>query len=182
MKVPKTVLLLVFAGAVFLAMPARAFQASTEQKAAPAAKETKWQGYVVRVDKDNSMITIRGGPPGSTDNRQVIYDTSTVWTKVGKPLEDHDFKQDTFVIFLGSVDTRAYCTRPVLTSGFPSPAADQSIALASCLCGLQGRRGFSFLPKNRRPQRPSEVLRPEPFRAGAGRDAPNTSLIRLPEI
>ena len=122
MKVPKTVLLLVFAGEVFLAMPARAFQASTEQKAAPAAKETKWQGYVVRVDKDNSMITIRGGPPGSTDNRQVIYDTSTVWTKVGKPLEDHDFKQDTFVIFLGSVDNKGILHATRIDERLPKPS------------------------------------------------------------
>ena len=108
MKVPKTLLSLTLAGAVFVAMPARAFQAPAEQKAAPAAtKETKWQGTVVRIDKDNAMITIHGGPPPSSDTRQVAYGTSTVWTKVGKPLEQHDeVKEGSFVIFLGTVDSK----------------------------------------------------------------------------
>lgn len=108
MKVPITLLSLALAGAVFVAMPARAFQAPAEQKAAPAAtKETKWQGYVVRIDKDDSMITIKGGPPPTSDTRQVVYDSSTVWTKVGKPLDQHDeVKQESFVIFVGNVDSK----------------------------------------------------------------------------
>ena len=122
MKVLKTILLLILIGAVSMAMSARAFQAPAEQKAAPAAKETKWQGYVVRTDKDNSMITIRGGPAGSTDTRQVVYDSSTVWTKVGTPLEDHDFKQDTFVIFLGSVDNKGILHATRIDERLPKPS------------------------------------------------------------
>ena len=108
MKVSKTLLSLALAGAVFVALPARAFQASAEQKAAPAAtKETKWQGNVVRIDKDHSMITIRGGVPPSHDIRQVVYDSSTVWTKVGQPLEQHDeVKEGSFVIVLGQMDSK----------------------------------------------------------------------------
>ena len=108
MKVSRTLLSLALAGAVFLAMPARAFQAPAEQKAAPAAtKSTKWQGNVVTIDKDHSMMTIHGGPPPSSDTRQVSYDSSTVWTKVGQPLDNHDeVKQGSFVIFLGSVDSK----------------------------------------------------------------------------
>jgi hypothetical protein len=108
MKVPKALLALAIAGAVFVAMPARAFQAPAEEKAAPAAtKGTKWQGTVVRIDKDHSTITIHGGPPPSTDTRQVVYSASTVWTKIGKPLEQHDeVKEGSFVIFVGTVDSK----------------------------------------------------------------------------
>ena len=107
MKVQKIMLSLALAGAVFVAVPARAFQAPADQKAAPAAKETKWQGNVVRIDADHSMITIHGGPPPSSDTREVSYDSSTVWTKVGQPLDDHSqVKTGSFVIFLGSVDSK----------------------------------------------------------------------------
>jgi len=117
MRVPKIVLLLV-AVAMLISLPAQAFQA--DQKA--AAKETKWQGYVVRVDKDNSMITIRGGPPPSQDTRQVVYDASTVWTKVGQPVQQDELKTDSFVIFLGTVDSKGilHATRIDLRQPKPS--------------------------------------------------------------
>jgi len=59
MKVCTTLLSLVLAGAVFAAMPAGANQAAAEDKKAPAAKETKWQGHVVRINKDESQMDIR---------------------------------------------------------------------------------------------------------------------------
>ena len=124
MKVPKTLLSLALAGAVFVAMPARAFQAPAEQKAAPAAtKETKWQGTVVRIDKDHSMITIHGGVPPAHDTRQVVYDSSTAWTKVGQPLEQHDeVKEGSFVIVLGEMDSKGelHATRIDLRAEKPS--------------------------------------------------------------
>lgn len=107
MKVSKTLLSLALAGAAFMAIPVRAFQAPADQKAAPAAaKTTKWQGNVIRVDPDHSMITIKGGVPPSSDTRQVSYSDSTVWTKVGKPLDQHnEVKEGSFVILLGNVDS-----------------------------------------------------------------------------
>src|SRR6267142_921415 len=55
MKVFATLLFLALAGAAFAAMPAGANQAAAEDKKAPAAKkETKWQGHVVRINKDES--------------------------------------------------------------------------------------------------------------------------------
>ena len=121
MKVPKTLLALALAGAVFVAIPAGAFQAPA---AAPAAtKETKWQGNVVRIDADHSMITIQGGPPPSHDTRQVSYDSATMWTKVGQPLDDHSqVKTGSFVIFLGSVDSKGvlHATRIDLRQEKPS--------------------------------------------------------------
>jgi hypothetical protein len=59
MKGSLILLSLVLAGAVFAAMPASGKQAASESKAAPAAKETKAQGNVVRIYKDESQMDIR---------------------------------------------------------------------------------------------------------------------------
>ena len=106
MKFPATLLYLALAGAVFAGVPARAFQAPADQATAPAAaKETKWQGYVIRIDKDHSMITIRGGQAPAKDTRKVAYSSSTEWTNVGKPsTELAGIKDDSFLIILGHVD------------------------------------------------------------------------------
>jgi hypothetical protein len=103
-----TLLSLVLAGAVFAAMPASANQAATEGKAAPAAKkQTKWQGHVVRVYKDQSQLDLRGGVSvQSTDLRKVAYNSSTEWTKLGKPGQQDEVKEGSFVIVLGQVDDK----------------------------------------------------------------------------
>jgi len=123
MKFPTTLLSLVLAGAVFVGQPARAFQAPADQKAAPAAaKETKWQGYVIRIDKDHSMITIRGGVPPSDDTRQVAYDSSTVWTKVGQPVQQDEVKTDSFLIILGTVDKQGVLQATRIDLRLPKPS------------------------------------------------------------
>jgi hypothetical protein len=108
MKGSLTLLSLVLAGAVVAAMPGSANQAATENKAAPAAKkETKWQGHVVRIYKDQSEMDIRGGATGqSEDLRKVAYDSSTGWTKLGKPGQQDEVKEGSFVIVLGHVDDK----------------------------------------------------------------------------
>jgi hypothetical protein len=103
MKVPVTLLSLILAGAAFAAMPVGAHQAATEKKDAPT-KETKWQGHVVRIDKDHSMMDIRGGSAPSEDPRKVAWDSSTEWTKLGKPAQQDEVKEGSFVILLGHVD------------------------------------------------------------------------------
>jgi len=105
MKVPVTLLSLVFVGLVFAAMPVRANQEATEKKDASAAnKETQWQGNVIRFYKDKSMLEIRGGLAPSNDLRRVAYDNSTEWTKQGKPGKQDEVKQGAFVILVGHVD------------------------------------------------------------------------------
>ena len=108
MKGSLTLLSLVLAGAVVVAMPASANQAATENKAAPAAKkETKWQGHVVRIYNDESQMDIRGGVnTRSEDLRKIAYDSSTEWTKLGKPGQRDEVKEGSFVIVLGHVDDR----------------------------------------------------------------------------
>jgi hypothetical protein len=107
MKGSLTLLSLALAGAVVLALPAGAKQAA-ENKSAPAAKkETKWQGHVVRIYKDESQMDIRGGVTGqSEDLRKIAYDSSTAWTKLGKPGQQDEVKEGSFVIVLGNVDDK----------------------------------------------------------------------------
>jgi hypothetical protein len=105
MKVPVTLLALVLAGSAFTVMPAGAAQEAAEKKDAPAAKkETQWQGNVIRFNKDQSMLEIHGGPAPSTELRKVAYDSSTHWTKQGKPGQQDEVKEGSFVILLGHVD------------------------------------------------------------------------------
>lgn len=108
MKIVSKVLSLMLAGAAFAAMPAVAGRARAENKQEPAAKkETKWQGNVVRIYKDLSLIDIRGGTSNnSSDLRKVAYDSSTLWTKGGKPGQQDDVKEGSFVIVLGQLDDK----------------------------------------------------------------------------
>jgi hypothetical protein len=107
MKVPVTLLSLALAVAVFSALPAGAQQAAAGEKNTQAsAKETKWQGHVIRIDKEHSTIDIHGGPAPSNDARKVAFDSSTEWTKLGKPGQPDEVKQGSFVILLGHVDDK----------------------------------------------------------------------------
>jgi hypothetical protein len=103
MKVPVTLLCLALAGAIGVAMPAAAQQAAPEKA---ATKEVKWQGQVVRIDKDHSMIDVNGGPAPSKEARKIAYDSSTEWTKLGKPGKQEEVKEDSFIIVLGQVDDK----------------------------------------------------------------------------
>jgi hypothetical protein len=106
MKVCTTLLSLVLAGTVFAAIPACANQDAAEKKKATATKkETKWQGNVVRIYKDQSQMDIRDAKSASTANlKKVAYDDKTEWTKLGKPGKQEDVKEESFVIVLGDVD------------------------------------------------------------------------------
>ena len=101
MKVFSTLLSLVLAGAVFAAMPAGANQAAGEKKA------TRWQGHVVRIYKDLSQIDLRSDKGAEADRlKKVAYDNATEWTNKGKPGQQDDVKEGSFVIILGQVDDK----------------------------------------------------------------------------
>jgi hypothetical protein len=81
-------------------------QAKTDKKAA-SAKETKWQGHIVRIDKDKNMMSVRGGRGGKQQfEREVSFDSSTKWTKQNKPADQSDFKEGSFVIVVGKPDAK----------------------------------------------------------------------------
>jgi len=102
MKVRVILLCAALAGSLCSAIPAAA-QDATGTKTA-TKKEAKWQGHVVRVDTEHSMIDIRGGQAPSNDARKVAFDSSTEWTKLGKPAQMDEVKEGSFVIMLGQVD------------------------------------------------------------------------------
>jgi hypothetical protein len=96
---------ILLAGVVFTVIPAGAKQATTEKKE-EVKKETRWQGKVIRISKDNSTMDIHGGPHPSEAQRTIAYDDSTQWTKVGKPGKQEDVVEGSFVIVLGHVDEK----------------------------------------------------------------------------
>jgi hypothetical protein len=104
MKVSVILLSLALAGALFAVVPAGAQQAA--EKKDGAAKEMKWQGNVIRINKDESTMDIRGGSAPSKDLRKVAFDSSTEWTKRGKPAQQDEFKEASFVIVLGQMDDK----------------------------------------------------------------------------
>jgi hypothetical protein len=107
MKGSLTLLSVVLAGAVFVAMPVSANQATEKKEASAAKKETKWQGHVVRIYKDESQMDIRGGVDTRSDDlRKIAYDSSTEWTKLGKAGQRDEVKEGSFVIVLGHLDDK----------------------------------------------------------------------------
>ena len=81
--------------------------ANSNDEKTTAGKESRWQGHIVRVDKKDSRLVVRGGQ-GNMESieRQVYYDSSTEWTKLGKPAEQNEFKEGSFVIVLGHADKK----------------------------------------------------------------------------
>jgi hypothetical protein len=105
MKIAVMLLALVFAGVAFDTHPTSA-SANGQEKKTPA-KETKWQGTVLRIYKDQSMMDIRGGVTAdSADVRKIAYDSSTQWTKQNKPGDMADVKEGSFVIAVGQIDDK----------------------------------------------------------------------------
>src|SRR5260370_42341890 len=97
---------LVFAGAVFAGIPASAKQAAAEDKAAAAKKETKWQGNVVRIYKDESQMDIRGTTPAG-GMRKIAYGSSKQRNKGGEPRAQDEVKEGTVVIALGKFEDKS---------------------------------------------------------------------------
>lgn len=80
---------------------------ANQQEKKPDTKETKWQGYVLQILKDQSIINIRGGgTPNATDTLKIAYDNSTQWTKQNKPGEQSEVKEGSFIIAVGQVDNK----------------------------------------------------------------------------
>lgn len=70
-------------------------------------KETRFQGHIVRVNQDNSTIDVRGGRKDTdSSDKRIAYDSSTKWTKLGKPADQKEFTQGQYVIVAGTVDEK----------------------------------------------------------------------------
>ena len=89
----KTLLTLLFASAFAFPLSTPAFAQDAPAQAKPA-KEARWEGVVIRSDKDQSTLTVR--KVGSTLERTVEYDSSTRWVSQehgSKKVNDIDASQ-----------------------------------------------------------------------------------------
>jgi len=108
MKLSVILLTFVFVGVAFAGQATPASNSEQDKKAAPAdAKEARWQGHIVRINMDQSSLSVRGGQSNmESTERTILYDGSTQWTKQGKPAEQSEFKEGSFVIVLGHPDEK----------------------------------------------------------------------------
>jgi hypothetical protein len=103
----RSVILLVvlFAVVALAAQSKPATDAAKPADSATTAKEDRWQGHILRINKGTSTIDIRGGRKNLDQAQRTIhYDQSTEWTKLGKPSDMSEFKEGSFVIVLGQSD------------------------------------------------------------------------------
>jgi hypothetical protein len=102
MKLSAILLVLIFASVAFAGQ-----SAPVDDKKAGDAKEARWQGTIVRISKDQSSLSIRGGQ-GNMESieRTVFFDGTTRWTRQGKPAQMDEFKDGSFVIVLGHADDK----------------------------------------------------------------------------
>ncbi|HLZ92056.1 MAG TPA: hypothetical protein VKQ28_10095 [Candidatus Acidoferrum sp.] len=77
---------------------------------APAkAKEARWEGRVVRINKTDSSLTVRKS--GSTLEKSCVYDSSTKWVsqyhadKKINDIEASDVKEEDYVICKGTSES-----------------------------------------------------------------------------
>ena len=84
--------------------------APPQGKAEKAAKQARWEGIVIRTNKDDSTITVRKA--GSSIERALHYDASTRFTSqehASKKVNDIDasqIKEEDRVIALGTYDKK----------------------------------------------------------------------------
>ena len=104
MKLSVILLTLAFMGVAFAGQTT---PASDKKEATADSKEVRWQGHIVRINKEKSSLSVRGGQKNMESmERQIFYDSSTEWTKQGKPAEQSEFKEGSFVIVLGHPDDK----------------------------------------------------------------------------
>lgn len=109
MKYGAILLTLVFAMVAFAAQatPDNKTDEAKPAKKASKAPENRVQGHIVRISKDKSTMSIRGGRSSKENfEREISYDSSTKWTKLGKPADPSEFKEGSFVIAVGKADTK----------------------------------------------------------------------------
>jgi biopolymer transport protein ExbD len=101
----KKLLILLFAFVVTIPLARAVF---AQEAAAQAKKEARWEGRVIRTDKEHSTLTVR--KEGSTIEKTVQYDASTKWVSqyhADKKLNDIDasqVKEEDYVICKGTLD------------------------------------------------------------------------------
>lgn len=102
-KVMAILLAAVFAVAGLATQKATAQEKQAKKaKTAAAAKEARWHGVIVNMNKDKSTLEVRKGTIGKT----IYYDDSTKWTEGKKAIEMSEFKDGADVICIGKYDEK----------------------------------------------------------------------------
>jgi hypothetical protein len=78
-------------------------QEQQENKTAAAAKQARWHGRIVRMDKDQSTLDVRR----RNITKRIHFDSSTKWISGTKTAEMSEFKEESDVICLGTYDEKA---------------------------------------------------------------------------
>jgi len=90
---------------------ARAADDNGQDKASDAhTKEFRWQGHISRINKGQSYLIVLGANEqtnGFHVEKQIFFDSSTQWSKLGKPVDQSEFKEGSFVIVLGYLDGKS---------------------------------------------------------------------------
>jgi len=73
-----------------------------KEKPAVAAKEARWHGLIVRINKDASTLDVKRG----NSERRIYFDSSTQWTKGKVVIEMSQLKEGSDVICLGKFDEK----------------------------------------------------------------------------
>lgn len=105
MKLPIILLTVICLAATLAGQTAPTKASKDDQAAASSAKQGRWQGYIVRINKDQSTLSVRGGHKNNFE-REIKYNSATEWTKLGKPADQSEFKEGSFVIVLGNADKK----------------------------------------------------------------------------
>ena len=95
----RKILLVVLLGllvTIGFAAPAAPAQEKTEKPVA-TAKQARWHGIIVRINKDASTLDVKRG----NATRSIHFDSSTQWTKGKEVIEMSEFKEGSDVICLG---------------------------------------------------------------------------------
>ena len=100
----KDVVILLFAVLAVAGVATQNSVANGQEKKAADAKESRWDGHIVRVDKDNSFMDVRNS---KGVEKRIYWTSSTSWTRLNKPVDDQSmFKEGERVISLGSYDEK----------------------------------------------------------------------------
>jgi hypothetical protein len=100
------VLIAVFAtvGLAAQATPKPTPKATPKPEAAKQA-QTRLEGVIVRQNKADSTFTVHKRWTNS-EERTVVFNSATKWTKMNKPAEMSDFKDGQLIVVLGKLDEK----------------------------------------------------------------------------
>jgi Ni/Co efflux regulator RcnB len=102
-KVIVILLAAVFAAAGLTTQKATAQETQEKkEKPAAAAKEARWHGLIIRMNKDASILDVRKG----NVEKRIHYDSATKWTEGTKYIEMSEFKEGNDVICFGTYDEK----------------------------------------------------------------------------